>query len=169
MTPAIDSFTIRSARDADAEGLIDLVGTCFAAYPGCVLDVDGEEPELRAIASAARAWGGAFWVAVDDQDAIVGSVGWRPGEEQGTIELKKLYVAPRARRQGLAGRLCGLVLDAARERNASAVMLWTDTRFADAHRLYERLGFVRLPGERALGDLSDSHEYPYRLECARER
>ncbi|WGF87666.1 GNAT family N-acetyltransferase [Marinivivus vitaminiproducens] len=158
-----DGFVVRPGRDEDALGLIALVGACFAEYPGCVLDVDGEEPELKAIATSARAWGGAFWVVVDDADEVVGSIGWRPGAEVATIELKKLYIAARARRRGLAGRLCGLVTQAARDRNAHAVVLWTDTRFVDAHRLYERLGFVRLPGERALGDLSDSREYPYRL------
>lgn len=35
------------------------------------------------------------------------------------------------------------------------------TRFTDAHRLYERLGYVRSPGTRELHDLSRSVEYHF--------
>jgi hypothetical protein len=37
-------------------------------------------------------------------------------------------------------------------------MFWSDTRFTDAHRLYERLGYIR-GGTRDLGDVSRSVEY----------
>lgn len=39
-------------------------------------------------------------------------------------------------------------------------MLWSDTRFEDAHRLYERLGFQR-GGERELDDVNETTEYRY--------
>ena len=40
-------------------------------------------------------------------------------------------------------------------------MLWSDTRFTGAHRLYERLGYRRLPESRTLGDVSNSVEHGY--------
>jgi len=46
------SLVRREVSDADSAALIELITTCFAAYPGCVLDVDGEEPWLRAPAAA---------------------------------------------------------------------------------------------------------------------
>src|SRR5262245_29152231 len=60
---------IREGRDEDADGLIALLGGVFAEYPGCVLDVDGELPELRAIATSFRRWGGRFWV--DEREGVV--------------------------------------------------------------------------------------------------
>jgi hypothetical protein len=40
-------------------------------------------------------------------------------------------------------------------------VLWSDTRFDLAHRLYERLGFHRT-GERELpGDVNDTREFRY--------
>ena len=42
---------IRAGRDEDAGGFIALIGAAWAEYPGCVLDVDGELPELRALAT----------------------------------------------------------------------------------------------------------------------
>ena len=41
------------------------------------------------------------------------------------------------------------------------MMLYTDTRFTEAQRLYERLGYNRLPGEQKRADASNSIEYLY--------
>jgi len=154
---------IRDARDEDAEGLIDLIGGVFDEYPGCVMDVDGEIPELRAIATAFREWGGHFWVA-EVAGKIVGCVGWTPSKTDGGVELKKLYVGRAARRMGLGSRLCDLVDRAARSRSARFVDLWSDTRFTDAHRLYEKRGFRRGPNTRELHDKSDTVEYYFRRD-----
>ena len=45
---------LRAGRDDDAAGIIALIGACWAEYPGCVMDVDGEVPELRALATYYR-------------------------------------------------------------------------------------------------------------------
>jgi len=57
-----------------------------------------------------------------------------------------------------------MVEQAARNRRASAVELWSDTRFGDAHRLYESLGYRRLPDSRDLNDASNSTEYHFRKQ-----
>lgn len=49
----------------------------------------------------------------------------------------------------------------ARQQQADSLHLWTDTRFTTAHRVYERLGYVRLPEIRELHDRSNSVEYHY--------
>ncbi len=152
---------IRPARDDDQDGLIALIGGCFAEYPGCVLDVDGEIPELRAIASYANSRDGRFWIAEVD-GAVVGCIGVAPAPNPDGVELLKLYVDGAMRGRGLGGRLVGLVEAEAARRRAAFVELWTDTRFVTAHRLYERLGYERLPETRALHDLSDTVEYHYR-------
>jgi putative acetyltransferase len=154
---------VRDARDADAEGLIELIGAVFAEYPGCVLDVDGEIPELRAIRTAFEGWGGRFWVA-ELEGRIVGSVGLVPAQAGRGAELRKLYVACECRRSGLGGALCARVEQEARARGAHFVELWSDTRFEDAHRLYEGRGYRRGPHTRELHDLSRSVEYYYRKE-----
>ena len=155
----VGDIVLRSARDDDAAGLIALIAGCFAEYPGCVLDVDGEMPYLRRIAGAFADVGGDFWVA-EHVGGIVGSVGLRP-RRGGTMALVNLYVARSARRRGLGARLTGLVEDGARRRRAPVVDLWSDTRFRDAHRLYERLGYQRMPETRHLKDLSSSIEFRF--------
>ncbi len=149
---------IRDARDDDSAQLIALIEAVYAEYPGCVLDVDGEAPHLRRPASAFAERGGRLWVS-ESAGAVVACGGFADRDE--ALELLSLYVAPSARRRGLGGRLAGLVEEAAMERGRARVELWTDTRFLDAHRLYERLGYVR-GGTRELHDLSRSVEHHYR-------
>jgi GNAT superfamily N-acetyltransferase len=155
----MSDIVIRSARDEDSEGLIRMIDAVFSEYPGCILDVDAEMPELRVPASAADTDSGRWWVA-ERNGEIVGSVAVVP-EEDGILELKKLYVSSAARRNGLGARLVSLAESEARERRAVQMVLWTDTRFKDAHRLYERLGFVRAPRTRVLNDLSNTVEFHY--------
>lgn len=159
--------TIRSARDGDAGELVSLIGGCFSEYPGCVLDVEGEMPHLLAIATAYRKLGGCFWVAESERiERVVGSVGVVPSREDGGVELRSLYVARPARRQGLGARLCGLVEAEGRRRGAPFVELWSDTRFLDAHRLYRQLGFTGGVRTRELRDLSETVEYYFRKELS---
>lgn len=155
------AYTIRDARDGDDWDLVGLIAGCWSEYPGCVLDVHGECPELLAIASHYRKAGGRCWVA-EERGRVVASVALAPAPDPRAVLLQKLYVARAARRRGLGARLVALVEDEARALGATAVELWSDSRFADAHRLYERLGYERLPGTRDLRDLSRSVEYHFR-------
>jgi len=151
---------IRSARDDDSDGLIRLIEDCYAEYPGCVLDVEGEAPELMAPATWHTEAGGRLWVA-ERGGTIVGSVAILPAAKR-TMELKKLYVSSEVRLLGLGARLCGLVEAEARSRGATTVILWSDTRFKAAHHLYERRGYERGPDTRELHDASKSVEYYFR-------
>jgi putative acetyltransferase len=155
----MSDIIIRSARDEDSEGLILLISNAFSEYPGCVLDVDVDMPELREPATAVVKESGRWWIAELD-GAVVGSVAVTP-EQKTVVELKKLYVSPLARRRGLGAHLVALAESEARSREARTLFLWTDTRFEDAHRLYDRLGFIRAPGTRALNDGSNTIEYHY--------
>ncbi len=162
------NLLIRDARDADGWELIGLVAACWAEYPGCILNVDGEEPWMRAPASSFDERGGRLWV-VERQGRVVASVGLKPAHEPGGIELKTLYVALHARRLGLGNRLTELVEAEARRRGAAFIDLWSDTRFTDAHRLYKRRGYQRDPITRELHDLSNTVEYYFRKDLTDEQ
>lgn len=149
----------REVADADSGALIELIGGCWAAYLGCILDVDGEEPWLRAPAAAYERWGGRMWVIPSADRGLDACVGYVHGE--GAMTLKSLYVAAAARRRGLGEALVRLVEDAARAAGRPRVTLWSDTRFADAHRLYERLGYTRGQRTRELHDRSETVEFEF--------
>ncbi len=157
-----DGIILRPARDDDSDQIIALIGAVYGEYPGCILDVDDETPELRRPASHYVALGGRAWVAERD-DLIVGIAACRPVPGP-ALEVQKLYVAATARRRGLAKRLLALIEDDALGRKAAFIELWSDTRFEAAHRLYESLGYRRGALSRTLNDRSGSREHHYRKE-----
>lgn len=151
---------LRPGRDADAAGFIALIGACWAEYPGCVLDVDGEVPELRALATHFAGRGGALWAAERD-GRVVGMVGAHPLPGDDAWEICRMYVAAEERGTGLARRLLDAAEAQARAAGARRLVLWSDTRFGRAHRFYEKRGYVRAGPIRVLGDLSNSLEFGY--------
>ena len=153
----MSEITLRPVENRDSAGLIDLVAACFADYPGCVLEVDLEEPELRAPGDAFE------WMRVAERDGrIVGMIGSqlrRDSSGEAILELKKLYVAHACRGSGLARRLVDTVEERARECGVMRIELWTDTRFDKAHEVYEHFGYRRGRPIRDLHDLSNTREY----------
>lgn len=151
---------IRPVRDEDADGIIALIGGCWAEYPGCIMDVDGENPELRAFATHAARKGGAAWVE-EREGAIVGlAATWPLGYDE-AWEIARIYVAKPARGTGLAHTLLDLAEARAREAGAERLVLWTDTRFEAAHHFYEKRSYVRAGSIRILDDRSRSLEFRY--------
>jgi GNAT superfamily N-acetyltransferase len=150
---------LRDAADGDAWSLIALIGACWAEYPGCIVDIAGEYPELLAPASHYRRRGGALWV-LPEGAWVAACVGVCPGQQQ-PMELVKLYVAPHRRGRGLGQELVAWAEERASALGATGIELWSDTRFLDAHRLYRRLGYTQTGATRALGDLSQTTEYAF--------
>jgi putative acetyltransferase len=145
---------VRTATDDDSAGIIDVIARVFAEYPGCVLDVDREEPELRAPASSFD----RFWV-VEEDGAVVGCIAC--ALHGAVVELKKLYLDKTVRGRGFARQLVDLVEKTARDHGAALIELWSDTRFTDAHAFYGRLGYERTGRTRDLHDLSNTTEFHF--------
>ena len=98
-----------------------------------------------------RAAGAEIWVAADD-DRVLGSVTfcpvgstWREIAWDDEGEFRMLAVARDARGRGVGEALVRACLTAAREAGLAGVAISTMDKMTDAHRLYERLGFTRVP------------------------
>jgi GNAT superfamily N-acetyltransferase len=151
---------IRPGLDTDEAGFIRLIGDAWAEYPNCILDVDGEVPELRALSTYFTGAGGALWVA-EQEGRVAGMVATRPLGTDRTWEICKMYVEKSQRGTGLAHRLLGGAEAHAMALGADRLVLWTDTRFDAAHRFYEKRSFVRSGSIRILDDISKSLEFRY--------
>jgi lysophospholipase L1-like esterase/GNAT superfamily N-acetyltransferase len=64
----------------------------------------------------------------------------------GEVEMHLLAVVPEHRKAGIGRALVDAAIDFAREKKFGKMVLWTQPAMNDAHRLYERFGFVRTPG-----------------------
>jgi putative acetyltransferase len=102
---------------------------------------------------------GAFFV-VREEGRVVGSVGvHRFGDD--VAELHRLYLDAGVRGRGLGGALVQTILAWCRDNGVGRLLLWSDTRFVHAHRLYLRHGF-RQTGERELPqDVNQTREYHF--------
>jgi ribosomal protein S18 acetylase RimI-like enzyme len=76
--------------------------------------------------------------------AVEGCAGLRPLGD-GVGEVKRVWVAPRARRQGLGRRLMAEIERHASERGLRELRLDTRSDLVEARRLYERLGYQEVP------------------------
>jgi len=151
------SLTVREAVDADSDGIIALIDSCYREYPPNILDLDAEEPELRAPASRYP----AFWVVDGEDGQIVGCIALQVCEPRQRVELKKCYVHASQRGSGLGRLLVEQVEDWARAEGCTQVELLTDTRFKLAHRVYAALGYQATGRTRDLNDLSQTTEFHF--------
>ena len=158
---AAPAASIRDGRDADAAGFIALIDACWSEYPGCIMDLDGEVPELRALATYVAGKQGRLWAAEDAGGSIVGMVATYPLGADNAWEVGRMYVDRAHRGTGLAGRLLRGAEAHARDQGAQRIVLWTDTRFEPAHRFYEKQSYVRSGSIRVLDDVSKSLEFRY--------
>ena len=138
--------------------VVALIGRVYAAY-GFVYEPRGEWPDLFDFDAHSAPPRGGFFVA-RAAGAIVGSAGVERLDAR-RAEMHRLYLDADQRGRGTGRALTEAVLAWCRERGIAELILWSDTRFDLAHRLYERMGFART-GERTLaGDANDSREYRF--------
>jgi GNAT superfamily N-acetyltransferase len=94
---------------------------------------------------------GAFFVGyLYDKPMVTGA--WRRRTDvvvegtSRTAEIKRMYVAPAARRAGLARAMLARLEETARQSGAEVMVLETGLRQPEAITLYESAGYVRIPG-----------------------
>jgi O-acetylserine/cysteine efflux transporter len=150
--------TLSPATRADAPGVIALVGRVYAEY-GFIYDPTIEVPDLLRFDAHYGPPAGAFFV-VRHASRIVGSVGVERIDGD-SAELHRLYLDADLRGRGTGRALVDAVIDWCRAQAVGRLVLWSDTRFEQAHRLYTRMGF-RQAGERVLpGDVNHTREYRF--------
>lgn len=149
---------IRPGRDDDAPGFIALIGACWGEYPGVEVDVPAEVPEIHALASHVAGQGGALWT-VEQDGRVVGMTATYPDGAAWT--LSRVYLDAGLRGTGLGQRLLRLAEDHARNGGADRLVLWSDVLFTRAHAFYEKHGYLRRGGLRALGNSSNTIEAGY--------
>jgi ribosomal protein S18 acetylase RimI-like enzyme len=160
------TITVRPAHTSELPRVGDITVTAYAA-DGYVDAADPYAEHLRDTATRARE--AELYVAVVGED-LAGTVTFCPegspwGEiaQPGEGEFRMLAVAPEHRRQGVAEALVSVCVERARELGYEALVLSSLTVQQPAHRVYERLGFRRLP-ERDWSPYSGVDRLGFRLD-----
>jgi ribosomal protein S18 acetylase RimI-like enzyme len=139
-----------AVRRARPEDLAAVGEVTVAAYAEFVAGPDDHYVAL--LRDAARRHREAeLWVAEAD-GKVLGTVTlalpgspWREIAADDEGEFRMLAVSPAARRRGVGNALTELVLDRFRGLGFGSVVLSSLAQMTDAHRIYERHGFGRIP------------------------
>jgi ribosomal protein S18 acetylase RimI-like enzyme len=141
---------VRPVTPADFAAVGEITVAAYLA-DGQLADENRYEERLRDVAG--RAATNEVLVAVDDETGEpVGAVTFvLPGSDLVELsgpdeaEFRMLAVAPHAQGRGVGEALVRACVARAVERSCTAVVICTRDFSAPAHRLYQRLGFVRVP------------------------
>lgn len=127
--------------EADRAALVALL-KAYEAGIGISLDFQSFDAELAALPGKYVPPDGALLMARNEAGELLGTVALRGFDRaEGICEMKRLYVAPAGRGQGLGRKLAEAAIAHARLLGYRAMRLDTLPSMQDAQRLYEVLGF----------------------------
>ncbi len=140
----MEKLTIRSAGSGDVKRLIELLG--HGALHGSQEDPTDLSPYLAALTEIQTTEGSDVLV-VELNGEVVGMCQlavFRHFQRHGgrCAELESMHIHPDFRGRGLGEQLLGAAVNAAREAGCYRIQLTSNRERPQAHRFYQRLGFV---------------------------
>jgi GNAT superfamily N-acetyltransferase len=146
---SVGKFAIRPATTADVPDVREMMRE-YVEWIALDLAFQEIDEELAGLPGEYAPPGGALFVATDGKE-LVAMIGLRPLHERASPaearsakagEMKRLFVRPAARGQGLAKQLIARVLDEARRLGYAEIRLDTLPMMGDAQALYAAMGFA---------------------------
>lgn len=118
-----------------------------------------EQPDILDIQSNYINDGGNFWVALNDNGEVVGSIGLQKKTNEVAV-LKKFFVYKdyRGKEFGIGKGLYQALLDFANKQGFLKVILDTPSKATRSHSFYKKVGFKKIDKE----DLPIQYDYPDR-------
>ncbi|WP_407887625.1 GNAT family N-acetyltransferase [Levilactobacillus sp. N40-8-2] len=118
-----------------------------------------EQPDMANITDHYLKKQGGFWLAINDTDDVIGTIGLLPEDGHYGI-LKKFFVHQdyRGATAGVSHQLFTTLLAAAKERQLQHILLDTPAACHRAHHFYRKNGFTEI----SRADVPLSYDYPDR-------
>lgn len=130
-------------RQVETTTDLDAVRRLFREYVNELdfeLDFQDFEDELAALPGPYADPEGTILLA-DVNNTTVGVVAVKPLDEEGVCEMKRLYVEPEYRQQGIGRALASAIVRRAQDMGYDVMRLDTVASMTPARRLYRSLGF----------------------------
>lgn len=104
-----------------------------------------DQPDLEDIDTHYGATGGGFWVAIDGENRVIGTLGLQVREKACGV-MKKFFVAKgfRGKEYGVSAGLFARLMDCAAENGLESLVLDTPGVATRSHAFYRRMGFVEI-------------------------
>lgn len=142
----MSTFRIRKAGPGDNAALARIIREVFEEHDAPRTGTVYSDPATDHLYELFREPGSVLWVA-EEHGVQLGLCGVfpTPGLEPGTAELVKFYLAAPARGKGIGRALLEQCFRSARELGYRRLYIESLPVFSKAVRIYEGLGFVRIP------------------------
>jgi putative acetyltransferase len=144
------NYTIRSWQPDDRQAAADVIKNALAEY-GLGWEPDGADRDVLEIEEYYLALGGEFWV-VEDRGEIVGTSAYYPYPHRGdkAVEIRKMYLQPKIRGQGLGRYLLAELERSILARGYNQIWIETASILTTAVKLYETNGYQLTTGVETL-------------------
>lgn len=107
--------------------------------------VPGLNEDLLDIEKHYFAKGDRFWIAVDEHDRVIGSVGYSSIPDTSEIWLHRLFVKADLKHQGIGTKLLATAESYAKEHGKTAIYVHLGTpkeQWAESYRFYPKHGYA---------------------------
>lgn len=149
---------IQVYSDKYKQGVIDLILYVQNVEYGINLQIE-EQPDILDINNSYINSGGCFWVATNELNKVIGCIGLQIKEDNVAV-LKKFFVYKeyRGKEYNLGLSLYKHLLNFAKEKGISKIILDTPSVAKRSHSFYKKVGFIQISKQ----DLPIKYDYPDR-------
>ncbi len=133
--------TVRSWQSDDRQAAADVIKNVLAEY-GLGWEPDGADRDVLEVEEYYLARGGEFWV-IENEGGIIGTSAYYPDSNRGNkaVEIRKMYLLPKARGQGLGRYLLGELERSILAHGYQEIWIETASVLTAAVKLYEANGY----------------------------
>lgn len=137
-------YKIREIKEKDNKEIENVIKSCLIEFGANHEGTAWTDPYLGRFSEIYNTKGNKYWVAIDENNKIVGGVGIGKLESvEDTCELQKMYCLPIARGTGVSHKLIEIALEYAKKLY-SRCYLETLENMVAAQKFYEKYGFTRI-------------------------
>ncbi|MDS3861619.1 GNAT family N-acetyltransferase [Thermosynechococcaceae cyanobacterium BACA0444] len=138
-------FDIRPWQPQDREAVAALIATVLGEF-GLAWEPQGADADVVAVEAFYQDQGGEFWV-IEQAGQIVGTAAYYPiARGENAVEIRKMYLHPQARGQGLGQFLLSQLEQQIHQRGFDLIWIETATIMNQAVKLYEKNGYQPTSG-----------------------
>lgn len=138
------NYIIREIEKRDDAVIEKIIRDCLREYGADHEGTAWSDPNLGRFSEIYGQKGCRYWVAQDENGAVVGGVGIGPlPGADGVCELQKMYCIPQVRGKGVAHELIKRALEYS-DKHYEKCYLETFKSMIAAQKFYEKYGFKRI-------------------------
>ena len=137
-------YKIREIQEKDNKQIEKIIRTCLIEFGANHAGTAWADPNLGEFSKIYNTEGNKYWVAIDENNKIVGGVGIGKLEDlEEVCELQKMYCLPETRGKGVAHELILVAIEYAKKYYKRCYLETLENMVA-AQRFYEKHGFTRI-------------------------